>query len=151
MASGWTNKGKYNLLAMYRGGSMPANFYMRLFTWAATPDADSNTAADLTEIADGNGYTQGTGYTVNLDATDFDTITEDDGNDRALVQLKDLVFTAAGGNLPSGGDGARWACVLGATGAAGEIWHFFDLVSDRTVSTGQTLTLQDCELRLDAP
>lgn len=152
MASGWTNRGKYNALAeRYRSAALPAAYYMRLFTSAAAPGADTDTVASLTEIADGNGYTQGTGYTLALNSTDFDTLTEDDVNDRALVQLKDLVFTASGGSLPASGDGARYACLCDATGGTAEVDTYFDLVSDRTVSSGQTLTLSDCEIRLSEP
>jgi hypothetical protein len=103
----------------------------------------------LTEIAAGQGYTAG-GISLARNTTDFDVWTEDDGNDRALIQLKDMVWTAAGGNLPASGNGARWACLTddNATPANREVIAAFDLVSDRTISDTQTLTLQNCEIRL---
>lgn len=152
MSSGWTNRGKYNALAaLFRGISLPANFYYRLFTAASAPGPDTNTVATLTEIADGNGYTQGTGYTLALNSTDFDVLTEDDTNDRALVQIKDMVFTASGGPIPASGNGARYGCLCGATGGLAEVWAYHDFTSDRSVSDGQSLTIQDAEFRLTEP
>lgn len=136
--------------ALFPGSvSLPANFEMQLFTSAVAPDPDTNVDGDLTEIAAGNGYAAG-GLAVARNATDFDVLTEDDVNDRALVQIKDLVWAAAGGNLPASGDGARYA-MLCSTGVVGsrDAWGHFDLVSDRVVSDTQTLTLQDCEIRLN--
>ena len=147
--AGWTNRGKYNTLAeRFTGVAPPANFYLRLFTSATAPGADTNDVSSLTEIADGNGYSQGTGEQINRDGVDFDVLTQDDVNDRAFVQLRDIVFTAAGGQIPSGGDGARYACLCDATGGAAEVEVYFDLQSDRVISDGQSMTLQDCEIRL---
>ena len=149
--AGWTNRGKYNALnVVFRNSAEPANFYVFLATSAAAPTADINTKSELTEIATGNGYTAG-GISLNRDATDFDVLTEDDTNDRALIQIKDLVWTASGGNLPASGSGARYAILTddNVTLGSREVWTYFDLVSDRTVSTGQTLTLTNCELRLN--
>src|SRR3972149_1769751 len=107
--AGWTNRGKYNTLAIkYRNVAEPNNYYMFLATSATAPTADINTKSELTEIATGNGYTAG-GISLNRDSTDFDVLTEDDTNDRALIQIKDLVWTASGGNLPASGNGARYA------------------------------------------
>jgi hypothetical protein len=148
--AGWTNKGKYRALGwVFRGDTIPTNFYVALVTSATAPNADTNTLSDLTEIAAGNGYTTG-GYQLTPNSTDFDTHTEDDTNDRALVQIKDVVWTASGGNIPASGNGARYAVLLddNATVANREVLAYWDLSSDRTVSDGQTLTLQDCELRL---
>jgi hypothetical protein len=114
-----------------------------------TPTQDTNLKSELTEIATGNGYSLG-GIAVARNSTDFDVLTEDDTNDWALIQLKDIVWTASGGSIPASGNGARWALLTDAhaTPASREIIAYFDLVSDRTVSSGQTLTLQNCELRL---
>jgi hypothetical protein len=150
MASGWTNRGKYKTLGVrYRGETNPTNFYLLLATSATAPDVDTNVVSDLTQIAAGNGYTSG-GFSLTPGATDYDVWTEDDTNDRALVQMKDIVWTASGGSIPDSGDGARWAVHTddNATPASREIDQYFDLVSDRAVSDGQTLTLQDCEIRL---
>ena len=102
----------------------------------------------MTEIAAGNGYTTG-GISLNRDATDFDVLTEDDSGDRGFIQVKNVVWTASGGNLPASGNGARWAVLLDDNGTVGsrEVYAYWDLSSDRTVSVGQTLTLIDLELR----
>lgn len=121
---------------------------MALVTSAVAPTQDTNVKSELTELASGNGYTTG-GISLTKNSTDFDVLTEDDTNDRALIQIKDLVWTASGGSLPATG-GARYGVLTDANATQGsrEIWAYWDLTSDRQVSTGQTLTLQDCEARL---
>lgn len=149
MASGITNKEKYQILGQrYRNQAAPSSFNMALVTNATPPTADTNTLSQLTEIAAGSGYTSG-GISVARNSTDFDVLTEDDTNDRAFVQIKDLVFTASGGSLPVSGGGARYAVLTDNNLTVGdrEVLAYFDLVSDRTVSDGQSLTLQDCEIR----
>lgn len=149
--AGWTNKGKMRLLEWaLRGATIPTTFYVSLFTSAVAPTADTNTKSQLTEIASGNGYTTG-GIAVNNDSTDFDTLTEDDANDRGLIQVKDLVWTAAGGSLPSSGSGARYACMTddNVTQGSREILFYWDLGADYSVSSGQTLTLQNLEIRVN--
>jgi hypothetical protein len=150
MASGWTNKGLYRILeAIFNGGTLPSTFYLALVTSATTPDADTNTLSQLTEIAAGNGYTSG-GLSLSKNTTDFPSLAEDDANNRAQLNVKDAVWTASGGTLPASGAGARWAVLTDANGTVGsrEVWAFFDLSSDRSVSSGQTLTLDDPILRL---
>lgn len=148
--AGWTNRGKYNTLNQkFRAASAPTNYYLALFTSAAAPTADTNTKSELTEIANGNGYTTG-GFSLSRNSTDFDVLTEDDTNDRALIQAKDITWTASGGTLPASGSGARHAGLTDDNGTQGsrEVDSFFDLSSDRSVSSGQTLTLQNCEWRI---
>ena len=148
---GWTNKLKYKSLGwIFLGEALPTNFYVALVTSAVAPGADTNTKSELTEIANGNGYTTG-GISLSRNSTDFDVWTEDDANDRGLVQIKDLVWTASGGSLPGSGNGARYAILTddNATQGSREVYAYFDLTSDRSVSSGQTLTLQDCELRIN--
>lgn len=153
MASGWTNRGKYNtLMERFRAQSVPTNFYVALVTSAVSPAADINTFSQLTEIADTNGYTAG-GISLTRNGTDFPTVTEDDGNDLAEVTIKDLVWTADGGNLPVSGNGARWAILTDDNVTLGdrEVEAYWDLSADRTISDTQTLTLQACKLRLTEP
>lgn len=148
--AGWTNKGKFRCLdSFFRAQNTPTNFYIALATSAAAPTADINTLSELTEIAAGNGYTQG-GYQLNRDTTDFDSHTENDANDRSDLQIKDVVWTAAGGSIPGSGSGARYAVLTddNVTVGSRHVLAWWDLSSDRTVSNGQTLTLQNCELRL---
>src|SRR3989304_4018994 len=99
--AGWTNKGKYRTLSWaLRGATRPTNFYLALVTSAVAPNQDINTLSQLTEITAGNGYTTG-GYSLVPGATDFDVLTEDDTNDRGLLQIKDVVWTASGGSIPA--------------------------------------------------
>jgi hypothetical protein len=149
MASGFTNRSAFLILGhVFRAESLPTNMYLALVTNANVPDADTNVLGDLTEIAAGNGYTSG-GYQLTPGNTDFDVHTEDDVNDRALLQIKDVVWTATGGPIPSSGAGARYAILTddNASVAARQVYGFFDLVSDRTVSDTQPLTIQNCEFR----
>lgn len=149
--AGWTNKGKMKVLEWsFRGGTIPTNFYVALVTSAVAPTQDTNTLSQLTEIAAGNGYTSG-GIQLAKNSTDFDVLTEDDTNDRGLIQIKDLVWTASGGPIPASGSGARYAILTddNVTVGSREVYGYWDLVSDRSVSDTQTLTLQDCELRLN--
>jgi len=145
-----TNKLKYKILGwVFRATSLPTNFYAALTTSAVAVVADTNTKTELTEIANGNGYTTG-GISLTKGATDFDVWTEDDTNDRGLIQLKDIVWTASGGPIPASGGGAREMVLTddNATQANREIYCGWDLVSDRSVSSGQSLTIQDAELRI---
>jgi hypothetical protein len=116
----------------------------------STPDQDDNLMSDLTQVATGNGYVDG-GILIARNATDFDVITEDDTNDRALVQIKDTVWTAAGGDLPSDSVGATYAVITDddATVANREVYHYGSLGGARVVSDTQTLTIQDFEIRLN--
>lgn len=148
--AGMTNRGKFKLLGWaFRGTTIPTNFYFALVTSAAAPTADINTLGELTEIAAGNGYTSG-GEQLTPNSTDFDVHTEDDANDRALVQLKDIAFTGDGGPIPASGDGARYAVLTddNVTVGSREVYDYWDLSEARTVSDTQSLTIQDAEIRL---
>lgn len=149
--AGFTNRGKYTFLShLFRAVALPTNYYVALCTDATAPTPEINTFTELTEIADTQGYTTG-GYSLTPGTTDFDVITElDSTDDYALVQIKDMVWTASGGTLPASGDGARYAVLLddNATIASRVVYAYWDLTSARQVSDGQTLTLQNCELRL---
>jgi hypothetical protein len=146
----FTNKGAFRILeAIFNGGTLPTNFYVILLTSASAPTVDSNVVSDHTEIAAGNGYPTG-GFQLTPNATDFDNLTESDASDRSSIQIKDVAWTASGGPIPASGSGARYAALTddNATIADREIWGWFDLGADRTVSADQSLTLQDCEMRL---
>jgi hypothetical protein len=148
--AGFTNRGKYLILGwVFRGLALPTNFYVALVTSAVAPTQDTYLMSDLTQIAAGNGYTSG-GFQLAKNATDFDVYTEDDSGDLGKIQIKDVIWTASGGSIPASGNGARYAVLTddNASVANRQIIAYFDLVSDRTVSTGQPLTLQDCELQL---
>ena len=97
----------------------------------------------------GNGYTSG-GISLALNSTDFDVNTEDDTNDRALIQIRDLVWTASGGPIPSSGVGARWLYLSDDNGTESlrQIVAAWDFGSAYSVSTGQTITVQNAEIRV---
>lgn len=145
-----TNRGAKRINdIVFRGATPPTNFYVALFTNAVVPTVDTNTKSELTEIPTGNGYTAG-GFQLARNSTDFDTSTEDDTNDRALVQVKDVVWTASGGPIPSSG-AAFWAALTddNATLGSRDVFAFWALGSGSGVSVtvGQPLTLQDLEFR----
>lgn len=148
---GWTNKGKAQILNSYfRDTETPGTFYVALCTEATSPDADTDDMGDVTEINAGSGYVSG-GYALDRNSTDFDTLIEDDTNDRAYIRAKDVTWTASGGPIPcDGGDGARWAVLTNdhTTVASREVYAFWDLTSPRQVSDGQDLSLQNLELRI---
>lgn len=146
--AGFTNRGKVHLFDLvFRNAAEPTNYFVALVTSATAPGPDTNTMSDLTEINAGNGYTSG-GYSLDRNSTDFNVLTEDDGADKAILQVKDVVFTASGGNLPNGGSGARYAVLTddNVTVANRIVIAYWSLGSDRVVSNTQALTLVDLEL-----
>jgi hypothetical protein len=148
--AGVTNRGKLRLLQLaLQNAALPGGgFAVALVTAAVAPTADTDLLSDLTEIAAGNGYVSG-GQNVNRDATDFDVATEDDVNDRAFVQIKDISWTASGGTIPASGAGARYAVLTdrNPTVASREVYAFWDLGGDKSIANGQALILQDLEIR----
>lgn len=61
--AGFTNKGKFTIFdSFFRATGTPTNLHIALITNAVVPDADINTFGELTEIADGNGYTTQSWY-----------------------------------------------------------------------------------------
>jgi len=149
MANGVTNRGKYLFLRMALANQdVPTNYYIALCTDDDTPDVDTNTMADLTEVPAGNGYTAG-GYQLDRNLTDFDTWFEGDSADVGYGKIKDVVWTASGGDLPNG-DSARWA-VLTNDDSNPDVLAWFDLESNRQVSDGQTMTVQNLEIRATEP
>jgi len=148
--AGVTNKGKYRLLGLYFvAQTAPTNIYYRLHTNAVVPGADTNTASQLTQITAGNGYTTG-GYQLARNGTDFDVLTEDDTGDQAYVQAKDMVWTASGGPIPASGDGISYGAFTddNVTEGSREIVAYHDLSGPHSVSSGQTFTVQNAEVRL---
>lgn len=147
--TGFTNKGKAFLLKYLRGVAIPANLYVALVTAATPPTADTNVLGDLTQITAGNGYTDG-GFQLTPDTTDFDTLTENDTDDRGEVKIKDVAWTAAGGPIPSAGSPARYAVLTDDNGtiASREVLFWWDLGADVQVSATQIITLIDLEIRI---
>ena len=163
MASSITNKGKAWILeTVFRkqrngSGTLSDRMYIALVIDDNVPNADDTTWADLsgTDIAAGNGYTAG-GQALDLGTTDFDTVISDadaDTNDYGYIRLKDISWTASGGSIPASGEGAAYAVLMDNAGSAldnnaNKLIAWWDLGGARSVSSGQTLSLQDLEIRL---
>ena len=148
--AGWTNKGKYHVLnVVFRNATEKTNYYIALCTDATAPTAATNTLGQLTEIADGQGYTTG-GFQLTPNATDFDVLTEDDTNSKALIQVKNVTWTATGGSIPASGDPIRYAVLIddNATVGSREVYAWWDLYPTRTAATSEVITLSDLELDL---
>ena len=148
--AGVFNRGKFLLLQeFFLTTGAPTNIYAALVTSATAPAVDHNTFSELTEITAGNGYATG-GYSLARNGTDFDSLVENDTDDRAEVQAKDIVWTASGGPIPLSGDGARYMVFIDddVTIGSRQLVAWFDLGSDRSVSNGQSLTIQNAEVRL---
>ena len=144
----WTNRGKKLLFDyVFQGVTLPTHFYVALVTSAVAPTADTNTLSQLTEIANGNGYTTG-GYELHPDTTDFDYILEDDALDKAILQIKNLIWTATGGPIPVSGNPARYAVLLdnNVTVGSRQVICAWDLGGSVSVTEGLPIALADCQL-----
>ena len=154
MASNWYNQGKAVTLAQaFRNDAIvTATFYFALLTSSYTFNVDNDTWTTIlaNEIATGNNY-NANGQTVAFGSGGWAAAVADDTNDRGYIVAQDIAWAASGGSIPDSGDGARWGVLMddNATPANRILLADADLVSDRTVSDGQTLTLQNYELRID--
>lgn len=149
MASAVYNRGKMILLTNGVGrGSLPTKWKMALVTSSYTPNVDHDTWADVSanEIATGNGYSAG-GVDVEASSTGFTAESADDTNDRGEITIKDVVYTASGGQIPSSGSGARYAILMeyNATQSTGRLIAYFDLAADK--SSDVSITLSGFKLR----
>jgi hypothetical protein len=140
---GWTARGLYRRdKAMFHGSSFPTQFYIALCVATPAPTVATVTLGQLTQIATGNGYTNG-GIAIARNTTDFATLTENAAQSRAEWLIKNEIFMASGGTLPASGSGAYWAVLTdaNATVANREVWMYWTDGSAKTVSDGQPLTI----------
>ena len=150
MASGITNKGAFHFQTLaLSNATEPTNYYIALCTSAVTPDVDTNTLSQLTQVTAGGGYTDGgliIARTIAGAGLDWASITEDDTDNRSEAILENVVWTATA----TGITGARWAVLTDDNGTVGSrlVLAWWDLSSDRSVTDTQTLTLTGCELRI---
>ena len=147
---GLTNRGRYHFLnSAFMAAASPSGFYLALCTGASVPGASKNAITDMAEIASGNGYSTG-GASVSRNSTDFDILNEDDSASIATITLKDVVFTATGGDIPASGSPIRYAVLLDAnvTASSRNMLAWWDLNENIIISTTQVLTLQNPEIRL---
>lgn len=144
-----TNRGAKRInYGFFPAQNIPTNFYIALVTSAVAPTRATNTFSELTEIANGQGYTTG-GYSITRNTTDFDSQTEDDSGNTFTLKLKDIVWTASGGSLPASGSGASYAVMLddNVTIANRDVLQYWSLGSAISVSSGQTITLVDLTIQ----
>tara|TARA_R110002020_G_scaffold79557_2_gene199308 strand:- start:869 stop:1300 length:432 start_codon:yes stop_codon:yes gene_type:complete len=139
MADGFTNKGKAKLLrSFFQSETPPDNVYAYLVTNAVAPTADTNTLSELTEITE-----TGKEISLDLDTTDFNNAVEDDDNDKATIQIKDLIFngaiTAASYVVLTDDD---------STEADRIVYAYWSLGSIRTIDSGDTLVIADLQFDL---
>jgi len=144
--AGFTNRGKKCMGNAYFCADTtdePTAFKVALLTSAYTPTDDTNTLSQCTQVTGGTGYTTG-GITVERSATGFDSVTEDDTNNLASFKIKDLVWTASGGSISA----ISFAVLVDDEATPNVIAYWTVTGGPVTVTTGQTFTLQDCELQL---
>ena len=109
----WTEYGAENALRTWlRNEEVQTNLYLALVTAAVAPDTEGIAFSALTQIAVGNGYSDG-GVTLSRNTTDFDVVTVDDANNIMGVQIRDVVWTASSGPIPASGNDARYAVLTG--------------------------------------
>lgn len=140
-----TNRGRWLMYQwVFRGVSLPTNFYAALITPLDIVTVDSTTMSEFTEIAAGNGYTAG-GYSLARNTTDFKSNTENYILNQAELLIKDVAWTATGGPIPASSYGARFLVLTTDEATLGDrqIVAFWDLASDRSITVGQTLKFKD--------
>jgi len=150
MASGMTNRGRFRMEEGYfQRQSLPLSFHIALVTNLNVPDDDTNLLSDLDEIAAGNGYIAG-GEILTPGTVDFPTATEDDVNDRAVLTIRDIIWTATLGPIPFSGLGASYSVLLDDNAVVGsrDVLAWFDLSGPRSVLEGAPLTVSGMALRL---
>lgn len=153
MANGQTNRLRYNLLdAYFRGGTPPSGFRLVLCTSGSPPTDDTNTFSELGEIDAGNGYTAG-GVLLTPGATDFDVLVEDDGNDQAYIQIRDVEWLASGGPIPATGDPVRYVILLdnNATPADREVQDWWDFGGNIVAPDGSGILVRDLQTTIKKP
>jgi len=151
-SKGVTNKGRWAFLSLALTGAvagLTTSFKAVLCTSAQAPTVDTNTLSQLTEVANGNGYTTG-GLTVEKSATGFDSITQDDAGDKAVALIKDLSWTASGAGIT-----ARYLVLTDDNATEGDrnVFAWWELAdgADTVIPAGQALLIKDTPLELTTP
>jgi len=144
MAIGFTNRGKLRAVQAFLQDIALTGFNIALVTNTPPPNADTNLFSELEEINSGNGYSSG-GEPVARSIVGFPVSNEDDLTDKSSVTMRDVFFTASGGNLPSSGGGIRFAVLTddNATVGSREIFAFAEFDSDKTLNDGEVLSILD--------
>jgi hypothetical protein len=140
----YTNRGLYRIHhAFFAAQSQPVTFYVHLII-NPVPTFATNTMGELTQIANGNGYSTG-GVQLSRNLTDFTSFTENDIGNLVLFKVRTIAWTASGGTIPSNGIGARAAVICDDHAAVSSravlAWWEFGVSSGVVVSDGQSLSL----------
>jgi hypothetical protein len=143
--AGITNRGKRRLLEWpFNALALPTSFYAILASAFASAQ-DTSVISSCTIVPDNdNGYTH---TALSKNTTDFPGITQDDTGDKATIRIKNLSWTASGGDMPSGA-GATYLILTTGTAGTDDVIAFWSLTSARQVSTGQSLQVNNAELDL---
>jgi hypothetical protein len=142
--AGMTNTGKAYML-QYAFNGVTETFAVALCTGDTVATAGTETLADLTQVPAGNGYTAGS-VQLTMNTTDFDVVSQSGPSAKGYIQVKDVAWTASGGPIPASGNGALYAVLTEATTAVTTnraVLAYPSLTTGRSVSDGQTLTVQD--------
>jgi hypothetical protein len=145
MATTWTEYGLQEIMKVaLNGATQPtgnATFHLLDSATNLTKDAGAATWSGGTGIAaDELGSAGYSSVTVAINGTNF-VVAEDGSTDgQQEIQIANVVFTASGGDITAA-EGA--AMVVGD-----RVWAVFDFTAPVTVTSGGTLTLQNCELQL---
>jgi len=153
MANGQTNRKRYRMSEIvFRASTPPDGFRLVLCTSGSPPGDDTNTFAELIEIEAGNGYDSG-GELLTPGETDFDVLVEDDGTDKAYVQIRDVEWIAAGGPIPVTGGSIRYAVLLdnNVTPASREVWDWWDFGGEISVPEGSGVLLRNLQMDIRKP
>jgi len=132
----------HNVMALMAEGAIDLEndtLYVDLIDDTYSPNADDDTFETGSDpydsmISTANGYTQGT-HTATL------TVTDEDGDDNAKVDMNDWSVTASGGSIGP----ARYAVLWDDTAANDPIIYIFDLGENKTAGDGT-----DFKITIDA-
>lgn len=143
MANTWTDYGLSRMLDItFRGATAGTACSVHLLSSLTGADTDTELWAGIS----GNEVAAGTGYgsaTITMDATGFDVLADDAVNNRQYLQLRDVVWTASGGDIAAAG-----AALVITDGGTDYVYAIFDFGGTVTATDGGTFTLQNCELRV---
>lgn len=142
MASFFTDKGMRHMLGLvFNDEAEPTTYKLYLVNSTATPTESLNTVSEISTQLASNVQTNP--LSLNRNSTDFPSLTE--GSGEATVGIVSSAFTASGGDMT--GD---WVMLTddNATTNSRIIVACLDLGGDKTVSTGQTLTIQSTVLKI---
>lgn len=144
----YTNRGIYRRNnAFWRAQNQPTVFYLHLIV-NPMPTRATNTLSELSQIANGNGYSTD-GISLTRNTTDFAELVEDDAENYTTLRIKNIVLTASGGTIPTDMNGARGIviCDDNATVGSRDVLGWWEFSGPVVVSDTQTLTIQQLRLR----